>query len=195
VQPLLQCTDPRLFHPGDADTDQTGPVLFVGNSRGVFRPALQGALQAGVPVEIHGKGWEEFIDPTLVASRMLAYTELGRAYSHASVVLNDHWDDMKREGFVSNRLFDAGACAARIVTDEVTGVADLFGPLVRVFSDADELASLLRDPDSAFGARSERLRWAERVRTEHSFDARAGVLVETAASLVRREADERAGSF
>ena len=33
------------------------------------------------------------------------------------MVLNDHWEDMRAEGFLSNRLFDAVASGARVVTD------------------------------------------------------------------------------
>ena len=34
-------------------------------------------------------------------------TELARYYGAADIVLNDHWDDMLAEGFISNRIYDA----------------------------------------------------------------------------------------
>ena len=135
VAPLLQCTDAEVFHPGLAEPD-TGPaVLFVGNHRGAPRPALTGALAAGAEVEVHGEGWPNLT----VASRQVPNAELGRLYASAGVVLNDHWADMRRDGFVSNRLFDAAACGARALSYDVAGASELFGGLVRTFTEPAEV--------------------------------------------------------
>ncbi len=48
-------------------------------------------------------------------------TELARYYSSASIVLNDHWDDMRDEGFISNRIYDALACGAFVISDRRRG--------------------------------------------------------------------------
>jgi GT2 family glycosyltransferase len=185
VTPLLQCTDPSLFHPDRAAGDD-GPVLFVGNSRGVFRRSLRAALAAGAEVEIHGKGWREFLGPGVVTSGLIDNDDLGAAYAGASVVLNDHWEDMRDKGFLSNRLFDAAACGARVVSDEIDGVREVFGPLVCTFADEHDMAGILGDLDASFGTRAERLDHAARIRSEHSFDRRAAILLEDAADLVRR---------
>ena len=121
VRPLLQCTDPRYFHP-DRGVPDTGPaVLFVGNSRGVFRHAVRTALAAEADLTVHGADWDEYLDPQMVASSGVPNDEVGVLYASAGVVLNDHHVDMRRDSFLSNRLFDAAACGARIATDEVSG--------------------------------------------------------------------------
>jgi hypothetical protein len=182
VEPLLQCTDPALFRPGAA---QDGPeVLFVGNSRGVYRSAVRTALAIGAPLTIHGAAWEQFVDPALIASRYVPNSELGALYASAGVVLNDHWDDMRRDGFVSNRLFDAAATGVRIASDEVPGLAELFGGLVQPYDDEAGLRRLLEQRDTVFPTDEQRLEIAARVAAEHSFDARARTLAETAARLV-----------
>jgi hypothetical protein len=177
VRPLLQCTDPAVFHPGLAEPDSGPAVVFVGNNRGAPRPALAGALAAGAEVEVHGEGWGDLA----VASRQVPNSGLGRLYASAGVVLNDHWEDMRRDGFVSNRLFDAAACGARVLSDDVAGAAELFGGLVRTFADPSQVGPLLAAAPDGWPAYDERVVVAERVVRDHSFDARAASLLEAVA--------------
>jgi spore maturation protein CgeB len=120
-----------------------------------------------------------------VASRQVPNTELGPLYASAGVVLNDHWEDMRRDGFVSNRLFDAAACAARVLSDDVAGAAELFGGLVRTFTHPDEIGRLLTDVGTGWPAYDERVRLAERVVREHSFDRRAETLLDAVVGRLR----------
>lgn len=190
VEPMLQATDPRRFHPGRAEPDTGQRVLFVGNSRGEHRQIVRDAVAAGVPLSVYGSQWEGFVPPGLVVAERLANDELGAAYRSAGIVLNDHWDDMRREGFLSNRLFDASACAARVVTDDVAGLADdyrgLFGDAVQVYREPADLARLVglldvpEDADAVFGDDDARRAVADRIAHEHSFAARAVRLVELA---------------
>ena len=186
VTPLLQCTDPRLFNPSRAEPDTGAPVLFVGNSRDVYRRSVRSALAVGAEVQVHGSDWERFLAPTMIASKIVANEDLGPLYCSAGVVLNDHHDDMRRDGFLANRLFDVTACAARLVTDEIDGLADVFGDVVRTFHDETEMGPLLADPASAFAPREVRVALAETVMREHSFDHRAEVLLDDAARLLAR---------
>jgi spore maturation protein CgeB len=103
---------------------------------------------------------------------------VGAAYRAAGVVLNDHWPDMAREGFLSNRLFDAVAAGARVVSDDAEGLTEVFGAAVRVVSGPDQLAGVLAGPrDEIVGDDGARRAAADRVHAEHSFDARARALL------------------
>jgi hypothetical protein len=179
VRPLLQATDPDLFNPERAEPDSGVDVLFVGNSRGVQRPALRAALAVGVPVVVHGQGWSELLPDGTVSSKGIDNAELGAAYAAAAVVLNDHWEDMRRDGFVSNRLMDAAATGTRVVSDRVPGVdlTAMFHGLVQTFDDEADLARILATRDERFPAAGGRAVAARRVAEEHSFDARAEVLL------------------
>jgi GT2 family glycosyltransferase len=192
VEPLLQATEPELFHPDRAEPDTGHEVLFVGGSRGHHRRMVQDALEAGLPLSVYGKQWEDFLPARYLRGEFVPNDELGAMYAAAGVVLNDHWDDMRVDGFVSNRLFDAAACGARVVTDDVAGLDGLFGASVQVVRDARELAALVRtaDLDAVFGSREERRAVAERVRREHSFLHRARRLLDVALE-VRAEQDAR----
>lgn len=184
VTPLLQATAPERFHPGAAPGD-TGPaVLFVGSTRGEYRPAVRAAVEAGIDVAVHGVGWEEFLAPELIAGEFVPPADLPAAYASAGVVLNDHWPDMAREGFLSNRLFDAAATATRVLSDPATGIADVFGDVVRTAPTESELVGILsRDRDVEFASREARVALAERIARDHSFDARAAQLIEQVRTL------------
>ena len=143
--PTRGCSTPTRGEP-----DTGAPVLFVGNSRDVYRRSVRSALAVGAQVEVHGSDWERFLAPHFIASKIVANEDLGALYCSAGVVLNDHHDDMRRDGFLANRLFDVTACAARLVTDEIDGLSDVFGDVVRTFHDETEMGPLLADPATAF---------------------------------------------
>ena len=182
IEPLLQATDPERFHPDAAVPDSGEPVLFVGNSRRVLRPVVRDALAAGLPLAVYGDLWSGLVPDEVIRARSLPNESLAAAYRSAGVVLNDHHEAMRADGFVSNRLFDAVASGARVVTDPVDGLAELFGPAVQGYETPDDLRRLatLPDPDAVFGDDATRRATAARVRSEHSFAARARRLVQVA---------------
>jgi O-antigen biosynthesis protein len=95
---------------------------------------------------------------------------------------------MRELGFVSNRLFDAVASGARVVSDEVAGLDELFGRSVQVYRTPEDLVRLanMYEPDEVFGDDAERRAVAERVHREHSFLARAARLLEIAVEARKR---------
>lgn len=186
VTPLLQATAPQRFHPGAAQVDSGAAVLFVGSTRGEFRPAVRAALRSSRAGEltVFGVGWEEFIPTERIAGAFMPNDALPAAYAGAGIVLNDHHTDMAQAGFLSNRLFDAVACGARVLSDEARGLHEVFGSAVVTFVDEEDLIRLLDRPvDQVFADREERAREARRVAEHHSFDARAAVLIERVSQL------------
>ncbi len=180
IDPLLQCTDARWFHPDRAEPD-TGPqLLFVGNSRGVYRYAVRSALAIGADLTLHGNDWTEFVDREHITSGGVANEEVGELYASAGIVLNDHHLDMRRDSFASNRLFDAAACGARILSDRIDGLEETFGGLVVPFDNEHELARLVTPPYDAFPDNATRREIATRIVAEHSFDQRAETLIDDA---------------
>ncbi|NYE34933.1 hypothetical protein F4692_000037 [Nocardioides cavernae] len=178
IRPLLQCTDTRWFHPDRAEPD-TGPaVLFVGNSRGVYRYAVRSALAIGADLTLHGNDWTEFVERDQIASGGVDNREVGALYASAGVVLNDHHLDMRRDSFASNRLFDAAACGARILSDRIDGLEETFSGLVLPFDNEHELARLITPPYDAFPDDATRREIATRIIAEHSFDQRAETLID-----------------
>jgi len=184
ARPLLQATNPRRFTPGAAAADSGAAVLFVGSTRGVRRPIVDQAVACGADLHVYGVGWEELLPAHVVYGTFLPNAQLPAAYASARIVLNDHWPSMAANGFISNRLFDAVSCGTRVVSDPAQGLTEVFGDAVRVVTGRDDLAMVLGDPGSAFPSRAERLAHAAAVAREHSFAARARVLIDCAAEVL-----------
>jgi len=182
VSCLLQCTDPQVFgaetHTGKISLDPD-KLLFVGNSRNIFRQIVQDSVALGLPLDVYGSRWEQFISPDILKGTYLPNQDLAGYYAEARAVLNDHWEDMRDRGFISNRLFDSGAAGAYVITDEVEGMADIFGDSISMVRNAKELATAAAlpqtDPDRVAEMRR-KLR--EIVLQEHSFDTRAQQILE-----------------
>jgi hypothetical protein len=177
VRTLLQATDPTVFHPAAADGPDAGRVVFVGSTRGTERPVVSDALALGADLRVHGPGWEGVVPEAMRGAPSLSRAEVAASYASARVVLNDHWPDMASGGFVSNRVFDVLASGGVVVTDPVAGLDDVLDvPTLRVARSRDELGALL-DPASPWPSADERAEVAAHVAAEHSFDARARVLL------------------
>ena len=97
---------------------------------------------------------------------------------------------MAEKGFVSNRVFDALACGAFVVSDHVAGMEKLFDDIVPTYRTAEELADLIerysQDPEKRTSLIQRGIRL---VHGNHSFDARADQFVSIiSARLQRRRA-------
>ncbi|WP_336647850.1 glycosyltransferase [Microbacterium sp. MMO-10] len=185
VRPLLQCTDAHRFRP--QGLQRTADLVFVGTARGIARPSVVEPVRAGRPVRVYGPDWRGYIPGSAIAATHIANDRLPAVYEAAGAVLNDHWPAMQREGFVSNRLFDVVAAGGRAISDEVDGIAELFGSAVRTYADVPALLELTAAPlDTHFGTDAEIAERSERIRAEHSFDARARTLLDDVMAAAAR---------
>jgi glycosyltransferase involved in cell wall biosynthesis len=140
---LHQATEPARFYP-----DPTGPhhqLLFIGNSRMVPRPIIEDLRGSEFDLSVYGGNWTpELLEPRYLKGAWVPNDELRRYYSSADVVLNDHWGDMRELGIISNRIYDALACGAFVVSDRVPGLDEEFDGAVVAYGTRDELHELLR---------------------------------------------------
>lgn len=188
VSPLLQCTDPALFYPDVANGIPINPILFVGNSRKQLRTIVKDAMAANIPLAIYGTLWDGLVPRRYVMGTHIENTELHRYYSTCKVLLNDHWPSMREQGFISNRLFDAGACGTLVVTDAVEGLEPVFGDAVVVYRDAADLKRVVDHFVKDEGARREKgERAREIVLRDHTFDHRAATILGMIAEIDRRK--------
>lgn len=191
VEPMLQCTDHRRFRPVAPDARRSHEVLVVANARGM-RPSVEAALDAGIVPAVYGLRWDGMLPDGAWRAPHIPNDELPSVYAAAGVVLNDHWDDMREGGFLSNRLFDLAACDARVVTDHLPEVEDVFGDVVLTFGRGRTMAEAVQQQleETPERARARR-ELGERIRRQHTFDARAAQLSE-AALQVRAGRDSQA---
>jgi hypothetical protein len=179
VEVLLQATDHHRFRPVEPDPRYRHPVTVVAKTREVLRPSVSDALAAGIRPAIYGGGWDGLVDPALVRSRHVPNEQLAAVYSSAGVVLNDHWETMRVWGFVSNRIFDVLACGTPLVSDHLPELEELLGDVVPTYRTPDELgrlvAAVFEDPE---GTRARAERGRRQVLAAHTFDHRAGELLD-----------------
>jgi hypothetical protein len=185
VTPLLQATNPEKFNPTLGLPDSGHEVLFIGNTRNEFREVIKDCIEAGFSPAIYGKDWDRFVSQELIAGEFVSNDEVASKYRSAGIVLNDHWPDMAREGFYSNRLFDAVASGGRVVSDYVEGAEELFEGAVKTYSSTSELAMLCAlENRGAWGSNEEIVARANRIGQIHSFDQRAKELVKAVQGLI-----------
>lgn len=127
VRPLLQATE--FGPPEETLSEPTDPaIVFVGNlDRRRARPMVERVLEAGVPLAVYGKGWQG-LPPGIWRGQHVDNAFLPQLYRRHRIVLADHWSDMAKHGFVANRVFDAVASGARVISDHVAGLHDVFPP-------------------------------------------------------------------
>jgi type II secretory pathway pseudopilin PulG len=183
VEALLQCTDPHRFYP-DPDPTLAHGVLFVGNSKGIHRPIVHDAVERGLPLTVYGGDWSGLIPDAAIAGRGVPNRTVRRHYSSCKVLLNDHWPRMRSLGYLSNRLFDAAACGACIVSDPAIGLEAVFGDAVTTYTTPQELEDRVRALLLDEGRRRTLGAAARRAVAAHDFDHRARVLVARAKALL-----------
>jgi GT2 family glycosyltransferase/glycosyltransferase involved in cell wall biosynthesis len=169
VLPLHQATDPSRFHP--AEGGPAHELLFVGNSRNVRRRILDDLRGTSHDLAVYGAGWTpQLLDPRILAGESIPNRELHRYYAAAAIVLSDHWADMRDEGFIANRLYDALASGGFVISDDVEGIDAEFDGAVVTYRTAAELAELvdrwLADPS---GRRERAERGRRAVLERHTF--------------------------
>ena len=121
---LPQCTDPDIFCPASESANYSSKNLFVGNSRGVMRTSVKTCIESGQEIEVIGNGWSGFVKAEYIRSSAVPNIVLPFLYSNAETVLNDHWNDMRNNGIISNRIFDVISCGRGIVTDNIKNIPE-----------------------------------------------------------------------
>ena len=70
--------------------------------------------------------------------------QLNQYYSSAKIVLNDHRPDMKEFGFVNNRIYDATASGALVISDYIKEIDDIYQGSVPMYKTKEELNELIK---------------------------------------------------
>jgi GT2 family glycosyltransferase/glycosyltransferase involved in cell wall biosynthesis/spore maturation protein CgeB len=127
IEFLPQATD---FSPDALDPDKLAAtprheMLFIGNSRNQYREAVKWSVENGLPLAVYGQGWEAFIPKSHIFGEHIDNADIAYFYRNAKVVVNDHWADMKRRGFVSNRIYDVLGVGGTVLSDHVAGIESL----------------------------------------------------------------------
>ena len=140
VETMLQCTDPEIFYKPNQEEKKKykQPLLFVGNSRKIYRKIIQDLLPTEHDLAIYGNHWDNLVPANYIKGKHLSNKKLYQYYGSADILLNDHWNDMKTKGFISNRIFDALACGAFVLSDNIESMGEL-RKFIQVYNTPEEL--------------------------------------------------------
>lgn len=167
---LHQCADLNLFHPLKREKPKNEALLFVGNSRNVYRKAVKYAIELGLPIDVFGGGWKQFIPAKYIKAEFVANEKLNKLYNSYAIVLNDHWDDMLDYGYASNRMFDVTASGATLLSDAPKSTENLLKGVFYYEDKASFKAILNQLKDLSFLVNST---GSQQVYNLHSFKKRA----------------------
>ena len=135
---LPQFTNTDRFYR-DVDEKLLSEVLFVGNYH-FRREGVVWAVKKGLPITIYGDKYPK----GLAKEKYVDNRILRKYYSSAKIVLNDTKPLMRELGFISNRIFDATACGALVISDYMKEIEEIYGDSIPMYHTPEELAKLVQ---------------------------------------------------
>jgi spore maturation protein CgeB len=91
---------------------------------------------------------------------------------------------MRKRGFYSNRLFDAVASGARVLSDDVVGLEQFFERAVITYADSSELRAICSNENLGSWGTDDQIRErAVAFGKRHSFESRAQKMIQAVRQL------------
>lgn len=123
-------------------------VLFIANQwpNRPIRKTVDFAIKTGVELTMYGASWDKHLDKEHLSWRkgeQIPNDELKYYYSSADIVLNDTRPDMIEVGFISNRIFDATACEAFVISDYMAEIEEIYGDSIPLYRTEEEFKQLI----------------------------------------------------
>lgn len=136
-----QFTNADKFKP-ESDTSRQSELLFVG-SPWYERVSVTYAIENGYDISVYGLGWRDKIPERFIKGDYIDNNELNRYYASAKIVLSDHPDDLAAMGLVINRLYDASAAGAFVISEYSPYIEEIFGDTIPMYKDKSEFKRLV----------------------------------------------------
>jgi len=119
-------------------------IVFVGNTRqNKIRKVIRDLGDSVYNVRIWGWGWKGLIPDEWYGGEYYENSGLNELYAASKVVLNDHHDDMQREGFINPRVLDVLASGSLVISDDVLEMNDIMEDSVPTYHSPEELRRIL----------------------------------------------------
>ena len=125
-------------------TDPQYDMVFVGNSKGHFgRKIIKDLGNIKHALKVWGEGWNKVLAPNQYGGLYYRNEELGELYAASKIVLNDHHEDMRKEGFLNPRILDAYASGGFVISDDINGIESIFGDTLVRYKNPAHLRELV----------------------------------------------------
>jgi GT2 family glycosyltransferase len=192
---LPQAADMRYVSLSDQPpVDEDLELLFVGNNyeakhgrcRAIVREVL--ALGLASKLKVVGKYWKGYVPDDCILAEFVAPDALPALYRRAKVVLNDHQETMRQNGFINNRTYDLARLKVFQISDEVEGLAELG---IATYSSASDLKAKIDFYLSHAAEREAGALAAYAAGEAYTFSERAQEIVEAVQKLADQTPVER----
>ena len=169
-----------------SDDPKRYELLFIGGTGGRTRQIIEDVLPTEHDLAVYGGGWSQILDKTIYRGKYMPNDQLADAYADAAVVLADSWEDMRDNGFIPNRIYDALAAGAFIITDAVAGIEEEFKDCLMTYHGKEDLKQKIDHYlDHGDERREMARRGQKKVLLEDTFDRRIETILAEAIPRLR----------
>ncbi len=122
-------------------------VVFVGNAKGDAGRKIVRDLgdlnNFNYDLAVWGEGWDKAVPAESWKGLYFSNEDLDKLYAASEITLNDHHDDMQRNGFINPRVLDVMASGGFVVSEFNPAHSVLFGDIVSEYKTPQELLNLV----------------------------------------------------
>ena len=123
-------------------------IVFVGNAKNLpfGRKIIADLLAKKTHLEklkVWGEGWESILSKENFGGIYYENDLLPELYASSRIVLNDHHEDMRRDGFLNPRILDVFASGGFVISDDIKGLDQIFGKTLVTYKNPDDLNNLI----------------------------------------------------
>ena len=157
-------------------------IVFVGNAHlrlPYGRRIVQDVGETRYNFKVWGKGWKDKLPERYFGGQYFDNQKLDELYASSLITLNDHYDDMRREGFVAVRVFDILASGGFCISDKNSGIEEIFGDCVPQYESAEHLRELIDFYVNNPEGRLELMQKSRQIALSHTWEKKAGQLLQS----------------
>jgi spore maturation protein CgeB len=138
---ITQFTNPNKFKY-EYDENKKTELLFIG-STWYERESVKYAVELGYDVSVYGLNWQGKIPNKYIKGGFIDNNEVNKYYSSAKIVLSDHAEDLEAMGLVINRIYDATAVGAYVISEYSPYIEEIYGDSIPMFKNKEEFKNLV----------------------------------------------------
>lgn len=124
--------------------EKSRDIVFIGNTKkNTLRPVIRDLGRPPYRVTVWGWGWDGLIPANWYGGMYYENNRLNELYACSKIVLNDHHEDMRREGFINPRIIDVLASGGFVISDSVLGMDELLDHSVVTYETPEDLQRVI----------------------------------------------------
>ena len=192
IRKLLMCIDTEIFHPNTENIEKKYECVFVGNSRYVKRKSVMWAIKHRMPLKIWGKNWDKVMSAEeckkYVVADNIPNNEIPELFKCSKMTVNDHFDDMAKNGFINTRILEALCCGLPVISDYSEVMPQMFGDAILYYTDEKSFVEQIQYAKEHYDiVKKKAMDISEHIRNEYSFMSGVTKLIQFAERLREKQ--------